>query len=75
MAAQSHREIVPSGVVPVLPRITTLGDASVPVRRQVLSDSQWEDLKPIIRRLYIDENKTYSKVARILRDSHGFAPT
>jgi hypothetical protein len=44
-------------------------------KRHQYSKDQWEELKPLIRRLYNEENKTFSKVASILRDSHDFFPT
>ena len=43
--------------------------------RQVLSKGQWEELRPVISRLYIDENKTFKAVAEVLRESHNFVPT
>jgi len=48
---------------------------SARVQRQVLSQDQWEDLKPIIRRLYIEENQTFPKICTILSSTHGFTPT
>jgi hypothetical protein len=32
-------------------------------------------LKPVIQRLYIDENQTFPKVAEYLDQNHGFKPT
>jgi len=43
--------------------------------RQVLSKEQWEELRPLISRLYIDENKTFKAVAAVLWELHNFAPT
>jgi len=36
---------------------------------------QWETLKPLIKQIYIDENKTFRHLARKLRDEHNFEPT
>jgi hypothetical protein len=36
---------------------------------------QWESLKPIVQRIYIDENKPFLYLAKILREEHGFEPT
>ena len=36
---------------------------------------EWEDVKPLIRRVYLDENKPFNYLARILRTEHGFEPT
>src|SRR5271170_7728652 len=50
---------------------------SVPGRggRQLYSKEQWEAQKPIIRRLYNDENKPYNRVVDILGTEHNFFPT
>jgi len=36
---------------------------------------QWETLKPLIKRIYIDEDKPFPYLARILREEHQFEPT
>jgi len=36
---------------------------------------QWEVLKPLIKRIYIDENKPFPYLARILREEHQFEAT
>jgi hypothetical protein len=36
---------------------------------------QWEALKPLIQRIYIDENKPFPYLAKILREEYGFEPT
>jgi tetratricopeptide (TPR) repeat protein len=41
----------------------------------VISNNHWEELKPFIERLYIDEGKTFPKIAAILQQAHGFTPT
>ena len=40
-----------------------------------LSRQQWEDLKPVIQRVYIDEGKPFPYLAAILRTEHGVQPT
>jgi hypothetical protein len=40
-----------------------------------MSRQQWEDMKPLIQRIYIDENKPFPYLAHILRTEHGFIPT
>lgn len=40
-----------------------------------LTRERWEELKPIIKRLYIDENRTQAYIADVLAESHGFRPT
>lgn len=43
--------------------------------RYVISNTQWEDLKPLIKQLYIEENRTFKCTAAILSDNYGFNPT
>lgn len=43
--------------------------------RYVISNTQWEDLKPLIKQLYIEENRTFKSTAAILSDNYGFNPT
>jgi hypothetical protein len=40
-----------------------------------ISSQEWEDVKPLIQRVYLDENKPFPYLARILRTEHGFEPT
>jgi hypothetical protein len=51
--------------------------ASTPpsVSRQTLSKQGWEDLKPLIQKLYIDENRKFTYIADIIREDHGFLLT
>lgn len=70
MSEHSYRAIAPT--IPCLGQ----GNTSLPpITRQVLSKDKWEELKPLIRRLYIDENKPFRKISALLQESHGFAPT
>ena len=39
------------------------------------SKDLWEDLKPFIRQVYVEENKTLQQLAEFLRDEHDFFPT
>jgi hypothetical protein len=43
--------------------------------RQLYSKEQWEAQKPVIYRLYNQENKPYSRVVEILRTKHNLFPT
>lgn len=36
---------------------------------------RWEELKPIIQRVYIEEDRPYPYLAQLLRDQHGFETT
>jgi hypothetical protein len=40
-----------------------------------MTRQQWESLKPLIQRVYIEENKPFPYLVNILRDEHGFKPT
>ena len=40
-----------------------------------LNRQQWEDLKPLIQRIYIEENRPFPVLANVLRDEYGFEPT
>jgi hypothetical protein len=44
-------------------------------KRCQLSRDRWEDLKPFIRRVYIEDGKTLQQLAGILRDKQDFYPT
>jgi hypothetical protein len=46
-----------------------------PSLRPQISRQQWEELKPLIHRLYIEENKTLVYIANALAESHNFRPT
>jgi len=43
--------------------------------RPQLSAQEWDTLRPAIKRLYIDEKKTFAEVAKYLRENHDFNPT
>ncbi|KAF4627744.1 hypothetical protein G7Y89_g10410 [Cudoniella acicularis] len=40
-----------------------------------MTRQQWESLKSLIQRIYIDENKPFRYVAKVLREEHSFEPT
>lgn len=43
--------------------------------RQQLSREEWNKFQPLIRRLYMVENRKFPEVADFLAKSHGFRPT
>ena len=45
------------------------------LRVREMARQQWEILKPLIQRIYIEENKPFSFLAKVLRNEHGFEPT
>jgi Clr5 domain len=49
----------------------------VPVEPRVRESikQKWETLKPLIKQIYIDENKPFPYLARILREDHQFEAT
>jgi hypothetical protein len=51
------------------------GQASVNPGIQAMSRQQWEELKPLIEQIYIQENKPFPYLAEVLRRDHGFEPT
>ncbi len=50
------------------------GSSGVPGVRE-MTRQQWETLKPLIKRVYIEENKPFPYLARKMREEHGFEPT
>ncbi|KAH8593211.1 hypothetical protein B0O99DRAFT_627511 [Bisporella sp. PMI_857] len=46
-----------------------------PTRSVQLSKLEWEELKPLIYRLYIQENRTLASITRSIAEGHGFTPT
>jgi hypothetical protein len=40
-----------------------------------MTRQQWEALKPLLRRIYIDENRPFPYLAKILREEYGFETT
>ncbi|KAH9217757.1 hypothetical protein DL95DRAFT_521876 [Leptodontidium sp. 2 PMI_412] len=44
-------------------------------KRKELLKEQWEDLKPLIRRLYLDENMTREAVTKCIVQEYNFEPT
>jgi hypothetical protein len=43
--------------------------------KRILDEEEWETLRPVIQLHYIDKNKTFVQVARILKQTNGFEPT
>jgi hypothetical protein len=43
--------------------------------KRILDEEEWETLRPVIQLHYIDENKTFVEVARILKKKYGLEPT
>lgn len=44
-------------------------------RRLQLSSAEWDELKPTIQQLYIEEGRTFNEVAVVLQTNHNFTPT
>jgi hypothetical protein len=44
-------------------------------RWKICPKEQWLELKPVIKRLYVDEGLTFLKVAEYLQDHYEFNPT
>jgi hypothetical protein len=45
------------------------------LRRKMCPKEQWLELKPVIKRLYVDEGLTFLKVAEYLQEHYDFNPT
>lgn len=43
--------------------------------RQVLPKDRWDELKPLIYQLYIQEGKTFNNIQEIFCETYGFSPT
>jgi hypothetical protein len=60
---------------PLIQPMPVGGDiANAPESHQSLKE-RWESLKPLIQRVYMEENKPFPYLASILRDEHEFKPT
>ena len=70
MAYQPYQSIASSSNTPTLNN-----DASNPPSGHVLSKDEWEDIKPLIYRLYIEEDKTFLRIKPFITEIHGRAPT
>lgn len=44
-------------------------------RPQALAKINWNNLKPTIRELYLDQGQTLKQLAKYLEEHHGFRPT
>jgi len=53
----------------------SLHDARNKARHLVLSKAEWEELRPIITRLYIDQDLTLTEVIKVIAQDYGFIPT
>jgi hypothetical protein len=42
---------------------------------RMLSKQSWEELKPTIRQLYLNENRTLKQLAEYIHELHGVKPT
>jgi hypothetical protein len=42
---------------------------------RAITRQRWEELKPLIKQTYINENKPFAYLADVLRRDHGFEPT
>jgi hypothetical protein len=42
---------------------------------QGLAKKNWNDLKPTVRELYLDQGQTLKQLAKYLEEHHGFRPT
>ncbi|PMD30601.1 hypothetical protein L207DRAFT_641537 [Hyaloscypha variabilis F] len=50
------------------------GQISVNHGTQAMTKQQWDNLKPLIEQIYIEENRPFPYLAEVLRKDHGFEP-
>jgi len=75
---QSPADATPAARPPLLSRddsCASSAEGPAPRTRRLLSKDQWEELRPFIHRVYILENQSFKKLALILKETYGFAPT
>ena len=48
------------------------GQISINHGAQAMTKQQWENLKPLIEQIYIEENRPFPYLAEVLRKDHGF---
>ena len=48
------------------------GQISVNHGTQPMTKQQWDNLKPLIEQIYIEENRPFPYLAEVLRKDHGF---
>jgi hypothetical protein len=68
-ALQLLPRIAPSNCAPSI-----ASSVASEVKREA-SRQEWEQMKPRIEHLYIDQNKPFPYVTRVLRKEYGFEPT
>jgi hypothetical protein len=56
-------------------KVPTVWTISRAKGRREMSRQQWQTVKPLIQRIYIDENRPFPYLAQILRAEYGFEPT
>ena len=91
LVTESEGSIIPVHGTPIKPtfEVTHLPARSLPAVKDVMEEaapltrgdwaptqfSYWEDYKPIMRRLYIDEKRTLREVIEILENEFDFKAT
>ncbi|KAE8444779.1 hypothetical protein EG329_014239 [Mollisiaceae sp. DMI_Dod_QoI] len=53
--------------------LSSVGETNT--KHGMISKEDWEKLKPIVKRLYIDENETFKTISTHLAEYHNFEPT
>ena len=59
----------------MLPSEVRTGADGMTIGNRMLSKSAWEELKPTIRNLYLDQTQTLKQLAEYIQEHHGFKPT
>jgi len=55
----------------MLPSEVRTGADTMTIGNRMLSKSAWEELKPTIRNLYLDQTQTLKQLAKYIQEHHG----
>lgn len=73
-ASLSTSQEIPTAEQQTRPQVQCEEKLSGDLEVQEMARQQWEELKPLIQKVYIDENKPFPYLAKIL-EKEGFKPT
>lgn len=60
---------------PTGPILLETVDGSLPTQRSAPQETDWNEKKPTIEHIYLNENRTLSATMACMRDQHGFTAT
>jgi hypothetical protein len=71
--SQIYPEVQPFATKPS--QQVQLATDTITAASRMLSKQRWEELKPTIRHLYLDHNRTLKELAEYIQENHGIKPT